>query len=168
MNRDRHVRKYRTDRNYKNKLECFTCRSIKHLANTCPKRYNAKTRNAQLVEEFNEALLKVDEYMSDNESIYSIVSIDIDEGNKEEDSSNSEGEELIDEIGIENLDIDDLKINLMNIIKCEHNFEKNTGLDSNPCNWCRWYPSKYKRAKCNKCFIEGCISCIETQLGIIT
>ena len=38
LNRDRHVRKYRTDRNYKNKLECFTCGSIEHLANTCPKR----------------------------------------------------------------------------------------------------------------------------------
>ena len=62
--------------------------------------------------------------MSDNESIYSIVSIDIDENNKEEDSSNSEGEELINEIGIENLNIDDQKINFMNIIDCEHNFEK--------------------------------------------
>ncbi|MFV1224570.1 hypothetical protein QML00_28515, partial [Klebsiella pneumoniae] len=82
-------------------------------------------------------------------------SIDIDESNKEEDSSNSGGEELINEIGIENLNIDDLKINFMNIIECEHNFEKDTGLDSNPCNWCKWYPSKYKRAKCNKCFIEG-------------
>ena len=43
LNMDRHVRKYRTDRNYKNKLECFTCGSIEYLANTCPKRYNAKT-----------------------------------------------------------------------------------------------------------------------------
>lgn len=49
LNRDRHVKKYRTDRNYKNKLECFTCRSIEHLTNTCPKRCNTKTRNAQLV-----------------------------------------------------------------------------------------------------------------------
>ena len=106
--------------------------------------------------------------MSDNESIFSIVSIDIDENNKEEDSSNSEGEELINEIGMENLNMDDLKINFMNIIECEHNFEKDSGLDSNPCNWCKWYPSKYKRAKCNKYFIEGCISCIETQLRIIT
>ena len=101
LNRDRHVRKYRTDRNYKNKLECFPCGSIEHLANTCPKRYNTKTRNAQLVEEFDEALLNVDENMSDNESIYSVVSIDVEDQTKEEISSNSEGEQLINEIGLE-------------------------------------------------------------------
>ena len=77
LNKDRHVRKYSSYRNYKNKLEYFTFGGIEHLANTCPKRYNTKTRNAQLVEEFNEALLNVDEYMQDNESIYSIVSIDV-------------------------------------------------------------------------------------------
>ena len=55
----------------------------------------------------------------------------------------------------------------MNIVECEHNFEKDTGLDSNPCCWCKWYPSKNKTAKRSKCFKEGCITCIENQLGLI-
>ena len=45
--------------------------------------------------------------MSDNESIYSIVSIDVEKQTKEESSSNSEGEELINEIGLEDLNLED-------------------------------------------------------------
>lgn len=79
LDRNRHVRKYRNNMNYKNKLECFTCGSSEHLANTCPKKYNSRTRNAQLIIEFKKTLINVDEYMSDTESIYSVVSIEITE-----------------------------------------------------------------------------------------
>ena len=82
--------------------------------------------------------------MSDNESIYSVVSIDVEEQTNTESSSISEGEELINEIGLVDLNLEDLQVNFMNIGECEHNFEKDTGLDSNPCCWWKWYPSKIK------------------------
>ncbi|KAJ8540361.1 hypothetical protein K7X08_030280 [Anisodus acutangulus] len=47
-----------------------------NTANTCPKRNNDKSRNSQLIEDFQETLINVDEYMSDTESIYSIISIE--------------------------------------------------------------------------------------------
>ncbi|WMV43464.1 hypothetical protein MTR67_036849, partial [Solanum verrucosum] len=169
LNKDRHVRKYRNDRNYKNKLECFTCGSIEHLANVCPKRNNSRTRNSQLIEDFQETLINVDEYMSDNESIYSIVSVEIEETTRS-DESDSANEELINEIGLEfnNIDLEELQINtMMNVLQeCTHEFERNKGIDSNQCILCKWYPSREKRAKCKFCYAEGCITCIENLLKI--
>ncbi|WMV29160.1 hypothetical protein MTR67_022545, partial [Solanum verrucosum] len=169
LNKDRHVRKYRNDKNYKNKLECFTCGSIEHLANVCPKRNNSRTRNSQLIEDFQETLINVDEYMSDNESIYSIVSVEIEETTRS-DESDSANEELINEIGLEfkNIDLEELHINtMMNVLQeCTHEFERNKGIDSNQCILCKWYPSREKRAKCKFCYDEGCITCIENLLKI--
>jgi len=91
LNKDRHVRKHNNNRIYKNRLACFTCGSEEHLAYTCPRKNNSKTRNAQLIEDFQETLVNVDEYMSDNESIYSVIIIDAIEGERQ-DSSDSEGE----------------------------------------------------------------------------
>lgn len=42
-----------------------------------PKRNNNKTRNSQLIKDFQETLINVDEYLSENESIYSIVSVEV-------------------------------------------------------------------------------------------
>lgn len=167
LDRNRHVRKYRTERNYKNKLECFTCGSAEYLANTCPKRINNRTKNSQLIEDFQETLINVDEYMSDNESIYSIVSMETEE-NTQIDSSESEEEELINEIGLEKLNLEEIQVNtLVNISEeCNHDFEKNKGLDSNQCFICKWYPSKDRRAKCKSCYLEGCILCIEREFKI--
>ncbi|KAL3505235.1 hypothetical protein ACH5RR_035076 [Cinchona calisaya] len=46
-------------------------------------------------------------------------------------------------------------------IDCDHNWQKNKGLDSKPCLFCDWYPATNKRSKCNLCFNEACISCVE-------
>ena len=166
LNKDRHVRKYRNDRNYKNKLECFTCGSIEHLANVCPKRNNNRTRNSQLIEDFQETLINVDEYMSDNESIYSVVSVEMEERNYSE-NSDSDNEEFINEIGMELKDLDLELSTMMNISQeCNHEFERNKGIDSNQCVFCKWYPSRDKRAKCKFCYAEGCIECIENLLKI--
>ena len=46
-------------------------------------------------------------------------------------------------------------------ITCEHQWKKNRGLDSIRCFKCKWFPDKLHRAKCQKCYLEGCIICIE-------
>ena len=109
--------------------------------------------------------------MSDTESIYSIISIDINyKDNPKSDSSESEEDNLVNELGQEmkDLDLNNLVINnLMNITQeCIHEFQRNKGLDSNRCRICNWYPSKDNRAKCKKCYLEACINCIENTLKI--
>ena len=53
---------------------------------------------------------------------------------------------------------------------CEHKWKKNRGLDSIRCFKCKWFPDKLHWAKCHKCYLEGCIICIEeyfnTRLSI--
>ena len=48
----------------------------------------------------------------------------------------------------------------MNII-CEHEWKKNSGLDSIRCFKCKWFRDKLHRGKCKKCYLEGCIICVE-------
>ena len=48
----------------------------------------------------------------------------------------------------------------MDII-CEHKWKKNSGLDSIRCFKCKWFPNRLYRAKCHKCYLEGCIICVE-------
>lgn len=37
---------------------------------------------------------------------------------------------------------------MMNISqKCNHEFERNKGIDSNKCILCKWYPSREKKGK---------------------
>ena len=50
------------------------CGSINHLVKDCTKRKNYHNKESILVECVNEDLLHVDEYVSDTESIYSIIS----------------------------------------------------------------------------------------------
>jgi len=66
--------------------------------------------------------------MSDNESIYSVISIDAVEGGRQ-DSSDSEEETLINEIGLEKLDLNIKDYTFVNI-QCNHQFCKGKGLDS--------------------------------------
>ena len=44
---------------------------------------------------------------------------------------------------------------------CEHKWKNNRGLDSIRCFKCKWFSDKLNRAKCQKCYLEGCIICIE-------
>jgi len=135
-----------------------------HLANTCPRRNNSRTRNAKLIEDFQETLISVDEYMSDNESIYSVISIDAIDG-RQQDSSDSEEETLVNEIGLDKIDLKIKDYTFVNIL-CDHQFCKGKGLDSQRCFNCTGYPSKDKRAKCVNCNIEGCIKCIDKIFNI--
>ena len=44
---------------------------------------------------------------------------------------------------------------------CENKWKKNKGLDSIRCFKCKWFSDKLYRAKCQRCYLEGCIICIE-------
>ena len=44
---------------------------------------------------------------------------------------------------------------------CEHKWKKNRGLDSIRCFKCKWFPNRLHRAKGQRCYLEGCIICIE-------
>lgn len=137
--------------------------------NVCSKNNNNRTRNSQLIEDFQETLINVDEHMSDNKSIYSIVSVEVVK-KTQSDGSDSDNEALRNEMGLElkDLDLEELQIStMMNILQeCEHEFERNKGIDSSQCILCRWYSSREKRAKCKFCYAEGCITCIENLLKL--
>ena len=103
-----------------------------------------------LLECTNEELVEIDEEISDTETIYSIVSIT--EGKQ---NSDSENEDLINDLA----ELEFPNTELMDIT-CEHKWKKNRGLDSR-CFKCKWFPDRLHRAKCQKCYLEGCIICIE-------
>ena len=44
---------------------------------------------------------------------------------------------------------------------CEHKWKKNKGLDIIRCFKCKWFPDRLHREKCQKCYLEVCIICIE-------
>ena len=45
-------------------------------------------------------------------------------------------------------------------------WKKNSGLDSIRCFKWKWFLDRLHREKCNKCFLEGCIICIEEYFNI--
>ena len=74
LSKEHHVRKFDKNREYKNKLSCFTCGSTEHLVRDCTKRKNYHNKESVLIDCVNEDLLHIDKYVSDTESIYSIIS----------------------------------------------------------------------------------------------
>ena len=48
----------------------------------------------------------------------------------------------------------------MDII-CEHEWKKNSGLDSIRYFKCKWFLDRLHRTKCKKCYLERCIICVE-------
>ena len=97
LNKDHHVRKFDKNRDYKNKLSCFTCGSTDHLVRECTKRKNYHNKEFFLIECVKEDLLHIDEYISDTESIYSIIS-SIDPNELEDIVSDTEEDEFVDNI----------------------------------------------------------------------
>ena len=78
LKKEHHVRRYRPERTYGNRLSCFICKQPNHLATNCPNKHNSFNREAHLVELFSEDLIEIDDNILETESIYSIVSEDID------------------------------------------------------------------------------------------
>ena len=147
----RHVRKYNPKRIYRNKLKCYACGEPDHLSTNCPRKKNLYNTRSMLLECTNEELVEIDDEISDTETIYSMVSIT--EGKQ---NSDSENEDLINDLA----ELEFPNTEFMDIT-CEHKWKKNRGLDSIRCFKCKWFPDRLHRAKCQKCYLEGCIICIE-------
>ena len=170
LNKERHVRRYNDKRIYKNKLNCYSCGSEDHLATTCPSRINSKQKNSLLVNEINQDLIEIDEYVSDTESIYSIVSINL--TNKADSSDSDDDLSFIDNMASKNLE--EFRIreqfqidgNYMNTEECHHIWLENQGYDNRQCFICGWYPAKNKRCRCEKCFKEICKGCLKKKYDI--
>ena len=78
---NRHVRKFNKERTYTNGLSCFTCGGLGHFAKDCPQKNNIHNKQAMLVSCINKNIIPLDDEMSDNESVFSIVSYPIEENN---------------------------------------------------------------------------------------
>ena len=94
LNKDYYVRKFDKNRDYKNKLSCFSCGSTDQ---DCTKRKNYHNKESVLIDCVNEDLLHIDEYVSDAESIYSIISY-IDPNKLEDIVSDTKEDEFVDNI----------------------------------------------------------------------
>ena len=90
-------KKYDKNRDYKNKLSCFTCGSTDLLVRDYTKRKNYHNKESVLIDCVNEDVLHIDEYFSDTESIYSIINY-IDPNELEERVSDNEENEFVDNI----------------------------------------------------------------------
>ena len=96
LNKDHHVRKFDKNREYRNKLSCFTCGSTNHWVRDYTKRKNYHNKEAVLIECVND-LLHVDEYVSDTKNIYSIINY-LDTNEIEELNRENEDNDFIDNI----------------------------------------------------------------------
>ena len=153
LNPNKHVRKYNLKRIYKNKLKYYACGEPDHLSTNCPRKKNLYNTRSMLLECTNEELVEMDEEISYTETIYSIVSIK--EGKE---NSYSENEDLLNDLAV--IELEFLRTGFMDMA-CEHKWKKNGGLDSIRCFKRKWFPYRLHKAKCHKCYFEGCIICIE-------
>lgn len=79
LNKEKHVRKYSKNKIYSGNLTCFASKKSGHLQQTVHSKNNLMrdNKNVILVETTQEDLLEVTADISDNESVYSIISEDL-------------------------------------------------------------------------------------------
>lgn len=162
----RHVRKYNPRREYKKPLSCFTCGKKGHFAKDCMLAKNSYDKKAIVVGECNENLIDIDESFdwSDQESLYSIYTIDIPD---EEEPENGIYRKIV---TISDSDSsDEERYEYMNTNEdsyCDHDWERNKGMDSIACYICLLHPDINRRAQCKKCYIEACFMCLGFQIKV--
>lgn len=156
LDKNRHVRVYNPERNYKSTIGCFICNDPKHFARDCPKKTNSNSREALAVECCNLNLIRTDKDILSEESIWSIRSIELEILDIREDDTIEEP-----------LDLNYFSQNIENVLteQCIHKW-KHKGTLTIACSFCKMYPGLKERAHCLKCFEEGCIDCINKHFQL--
>lgn len=75
LDKDKHVRKYQPTKPYRKKLQCFICNSTAYLARDYATRSNSQSKEAVAIECTNLNLIRTDEDILIEESIWSIFTI---------------------------------------------------------------------------------------------
>lgn len=184
LNKERHVRKYKDNKNY-SKFSCYACGKEGHLSSKCSGKKTLFNQRVDLINYTNEDLVDITSDVSTNSDIYSIISI---EGMQDiqQQSDYSFVEQLAPSqtplqqkygyhSSLVNLGISDEEaemfqtVNFVNIevLECPHKWKFNTGNTNTKCYNCLWYPSLEKRSRCDLCRIEVYYSCLSSVYNYV-
>lgn len=156
LDKNIHVRRYYSQRTYKDAITCYTCGELGHLSTNCPNKHNIHNKQSKLINNINMDLIEITDNISDTETIYSIISEEVLTSDEEIDDNRFEPEDMVEAImSSKSLNLD--KQFMENIHR--HSWDKRTGSDDVPCFKCYRYPNMALRAQCSTCFREICKYC---------